>query len=485
MGVVGFPFERRRLDLARLQRLLPRRITRRGVIGGALAAGGAITAVRLLGQAHVGAPTRSTAAAKAAPKAAPRAADWTSPLAVETARIGHLLRRATLGAGPDELEAAFQLGYGKLVDKLVETPPAEPPPVPGMKGNGGVDVSTLQQWWIDHMLATPTPFAERMTLFWHGHFTSDSTKVGTDQPYLYWQNLTWRRMALGDLGSMLMQVTTDPAMMVYLDLGTSTGKAPNENYSRELMELFTIGAGNFSEADVRAGARAMAGWRLPAASDNSKVGVFDKRRAYNGPPLTFLGRTGQIDTKGVIDAILAAPSLATQIVTKVVHHFVTPAPEARYIQRLADEFRTSKYDMKTLMRSVFLSPEFISDGSYRSLIKSPVEYMVSVLKALKAPQLSKPVVDAGQNMGQMLFDPPDVGGWPNNDGWISSNTVMARVNFVTTVLGRLRSLPAAKDAAQLHLDGLLGAGTAKQLAQVGDDRTRWLVTLMSPEFTLK
>jgi uncharacterized protein (DUF1800 family) len=485
MGVVGWPFAEWRLDSARLQRLLPRRVTRRHVIGGALAAGSAITAVRLLGQAHGSTEVRTRAAAKPVAGAAAKAADWTSPLGTETARVAHLLRRATFGAGPEELDAAFHLGYGKLVDKLVSTAPAQPPALPGMKGNGGVDLGVLQQWWVDHMLATATPFAERMTLFWHGHFTSDSTKVGTDNPYLYWQNLTWRNMALTDLGSMLMQVTVDPAMMRYLDLATSTGKAPNENYSRELLELFTMGAGNYTEDDVRAAAKALAGWRMPTTADNSKAGVFDKRRAYTGGPLTFLGRTGQIDAKGVIDAILASPATATQIVTKVVHHFVSPTPEARYIQRLADEFRTSKYDVKTLMRSVFLSPEFISDTSYRSLIKSPTEYMVSVLKALRAPQASKAVVDAGQNMGQMLFDPPDVGGWPNNEGWISSNTVMARVNYVSTVLGRMRSLPPAKDTSQLHLDGVLSAGTAKLLSQATDDRTRWMVALMAPEFTLK
>jgi uncharacterized protein (DUF1800 family) len=335
------------------------------------------------------------------------------------------------------------------------------------------------------MLATPTPFAERMTLFWHGHFTSDYRKVGTDQPYIYWQNLTWRRMALTDLGSMLMRVTTDPAMMRYLDLATSTGRSPNENYSRELLELFTMGAGSFAEGDVRAAARGLAGWRLPTAADKSQAGVFDKRRAYTGGPLTFLGRTGPLDTKGVIDGILASPAPATYLVTKVVHHFVSPAPEARYIQRLADEFQASRYDLKTLMRSVFLSPEFIHAESYRSLIKSPVEYMVSVLKALKAPQLSKLVLDADETMGQMLFDPPDVGGWPNNDSWISSNTVIARVNFANTALSRLRSVPAAKDVHQLHLDGVLSPVTEKLLGQATDDRTRWLVALMAPEFNLK
>ena len=472
------------MELARLQRLLPRRVTRRHVIAGALVAGTGVTALRLLGIDRGVSSVRTAIAHRAAAGSAARTVDWTSPLALETARIAHLLRRATFGAGPGELEAAFKLGYGKLVDKLVETAPAEPPPVPGMNGSG-IDVNALQQWWVDHMLASQTPFAERMTLFWHGHFTSDYRKVGTDQPYLYWQNLTWRRMALTDLGSMLMQVTTDPAMMRYLDLATSTGKNPNENYSRELLELFTMGAGNFAEDDVRAAARGLAGWRLPMTSDNSKVGFFDGRRAYTGGPLTFLGRSGPLDAKGVIDGILASPATAALIVTKVVHHFVSPAPPARYIQRLADEFRTSKYDMKTLMRSVFLSPEFIADASYRSLIKTPVEYMVSALKTLGAPQLSRLVPDAGQNMGQSLFDPPDVGGWPNNDGWVSSNTLLARVNFASAVLGRLRSLPPANDLQQLQLDGVLSQSTAKLLSQAGDDRTRWMIVLMAPEFNLK
>jgi len=169
----------------------------------------------------------------------------------------------------------------------------------------------------------------------------------------------------------------------------------------------------------------------------------------------------------------------------VVHQFVSPAPEARYISRLADEFRTSRYDLKTLMRSVFLSPEFIANQSYRALIKSPIEYMVSVLRALKAPQLSKLVLESDSNMGQMLFDPPDVGGWPNNDSWISASTVIARVNFAISVLNRLRSLPPARDVHQLQLDGVVSPVTAKLLDQATDDRSRWTIVLMAPEFNLK
>jgi uncharacterized protein (DUF1800 family) len=471
------------LDLARLKALLPEQITRRHVLVGALAAGAGVTALRLLGLNRAATHARSAAAPRTAART--NTVPWASPLGQETARITHLLRRATLGAGPADLDSAFKLGYSKLVDQLVETAPAEPPPVPGMGMNMGFDLATLQKWWVGQMLTSPTPFAERMALFWHGHFTSDSTKVGTNQPYLYWQNLTWRRMALTNLGAMLMQVTTDPAMMVYLDLASSTGRSPNENYSRELLELFTLGAGNFSEDDVRGGARALAGWRLPNTADNSKVGIFDTRRAYKGGALTFLGKSGSIDTQGVINGILAHPNAAPFVVTKVVHHFVSPAPEARYVQRLSDEFRTSNYDLKTLMRSVFLSPEFIDGASYRSLVKSPVEYMVSALRALQAPQLAQVVVDSGQNMGQMLFDPPDVGGWPNNDAWISSNTVIARVNFAVTALGRLRSLPPAKDVIQQQLDGVLSPNTTKLIGQAGDDRSRWLTLLMAPEFTLK
>ncbi|HKA49947.1 MAG TPA: DUF1800 domain-containing protein, partial [Candidatus Dormibacteraeota bacterium] len=477
VGVAGQPFGRRRLDPARLERFLPRRVTRRHVIGGALAVGAGVSALRLLGLDRKIPSVRSAVVSKTDGKTV----EWTSPLAQENARIAHLLRRATFGAGPDELEAAFKLGYGKVVDQLVEAPPAEPPALPGNSG----DIGDLQQWWVDHMLATPTPFAERMTLFWHGHFTSDYRKVGTGQPYLYWQNLTWRKMALSNLASMLMQVTTDPAMMRYLDLATSTAKSPNENYSRELLELFTMGPGNFAEGDVRAAASALAGWRLPVAADNSRVGIFEQRRAYGGGPLTFLGRTGRQDLKTVIDGILASDATATFLVTKVVHHFVSPAPQANYIRRLADEFRTGKYDFKTLMRSVFLSPEFISSQSYRSLIKSPIEYMISALKALKAQQLSGLVLEAGEQMGQMVFDPPDVGGWPNNDSWISSSTLMARINFAVSALSRLRNVRPAGDLARLQLDGVLSPVTTRLLDQASDDRTRWMIVLMAPEFNLK
>jgi uncharacterized protein (DUF1800 family) len=430
--------------------------------------------------------------------------DWVSPLGSESARVMQLLRRTSFGYTPAQLESALSDGFHQTLDRLIETKPAEPPPLAAASTPGGrFAVAQLQQWWIDHMLTTSTPFAERMTLFWHGHFTSDYRKVG-DDTFMYWQNLTWRRMSMTDLRSMLMQVTTDPAMLRYLDLATSTGQNPNENYSRELMELFTMGPGNYTEEDVRQSAKALAGWQQPQPDSyatvtvdkannvtrklpvysTQKPGVFNPKRAYKGA-VTYLGQSGALDAQGVIDRILEQPATARFIATKVAQQFITANPTPGYVNTLADAFRRSKYDMKTLMRAALTSPQFAS-SSYRTLVKTPAEFTVHAARALGLSSPSKLITSAGAGMGQSLFDPPDVGGWPNNESWISSNTVVERVNFVSAALGQLKtSVPAASDAARVHLDGVLSPQTAALLNQAADDRARWFITLASPEFQLK
>src|SRR5216684_4385058 len=461
-------------------------LTRRQALVAAVAAGLGVGAVRLLTPTLTNLSTRS-------------GTDWASPLGSESARIMQLLRRATLGYTPAQLEAALSAGFSKTVDRLIETKPAEPPALDAASTPGGrFAVTQLQQWWVDHMLMTPTPFAERMTLFWHGHFTSDYRKAA-DNTFMYWQNLTWRRMALTSLGPMVMQVTTDPAMLRYRARATSTGQSPNENYSRELMELFTMGAGNYTEEDVRQSAKALAGWQQPPPDSTATVvvdkakmvtqklpvygaqkpGIFNPKRAYKGT-VTFLGHTGSLDTQGVIDRILAQPATAAFIASKVVQHFVTSQPSPSYVSRLADSYRRSKYDMKTLMRAVLTSPEFTADASYRSLLKSPIEFMVHGARALGATDMAKPIASAGSGMGQSLFDPPDVNGWPNNASWISSNSVVERVNYVTLALSHVKSsLLSSADAARSHLDGVLSPQTASLLNQAPDERTRWFITLAS------
>jgi uncharacterized protein (DUF1800 family) len=202
--------------------------------------------------------------------------------------------------------------------------------------------------------------------------------------------------------------------------------------------------------------------------------------------VTYLGHTGSLNTQGVIDRILAQPATASFIAAKVVEHFVTYQPSTSYVAGLADSFRRSKYDMKTLMRAVFTSPEFTADANYRALLKSPVELMVHGARALGTTGAGKLIVASGSGMGQSLFDPPDVSGWPNNAAWISSNTVVERVNFVTQVLAQAKgSLPAAADAVHTQLDGVVSPQTAKLLNQATDEKSRWFITLASPEFQLK
>jgi uncharacterized protein (DUF1800 family) len=483
-----------------------RGVSRRAVLAAAIAGGAGVAAVRLLGL---------NGTAPALGQRVSGGTDWISPLGNENARVMQLLRRATFGAGPADLERALSDGYQKTVDRLLSSPAAKPPVLPGADSasrGAPIKVAQLQKWWLDHMLSTPTPFAERMTMFWHGHFTSDYRKVNLQTPFIYWQNLTWRDSALGDYRNFLYQVTIDPGMLRYLDLATSTGQSPNENYARELMELFTMGAGSFTEDDVRAAAKALAGWREPRTpgmvvdalnnpnataaqkaqaarvpADSSKVGIFDPNRAYGykAGPITFLGKSAKFDTQAVLAQIAAQKATAPFIVQRVLVNFMMPNPPAATVNRLATGFVKSGWSIRQLMHDVFMSDEFKSEASYRSLVKQPVELMVHGLRALGANDQSAIALKAASGMGQNLFDPPDVGGWPLNESWISSNTVLARVNFVTGLLAAVKSLPPAGDAHLHNLDGVLSPATANLLNAASTDLDRWILVLASPEFQLK
>jgi len=484
-----------------------RRLSRRTVVLGAGALSGGLAVSRVLGLYALGPDPRALIEPTSAPIVNTK--DWVSPLERPEAQVAQLLRRATFGMTKAQYDTALTDGFKRTVDRLIETPAALPKDLAGADAASQakpINVTALQSWWLDQILATPTPFAERMTHFWHGHFTSDFRKVTTQAPYIYWQNLTWRRSALGAFRDLLYQVTVDPGMLRYLDLGQSTGKAPNENYSRELMELFTMGVGTFSEDDVRAGAKALAGWREPltqpmvdyqvaraqqngrpapkTVADTVKTGVFEPARAYRGS-VTYLGLTKQWDTNMVLDRIMQQDSVAPYIAGKVLREFVMQDPPADYVNRIAAGWKKSGFDVKTLMRDVFTSPEFLQPVAYRSLVKSPTELMVHVARALEAPQLSKTIAQSGAGMGQALFDPPEVGGWPTNASWVSSNNVLTRVNFVVTTLGGMQKLPAFGNAHQTHIDGIVSEPTAQLLNSATDDGTRWLILLASPEFQLK
>jgi uncharacterized protein (DUF1800 family) len=476
------------------------RISRRQAL--ALAAAGAAGAagVRVLAVHLSGDPSGSVSAA------GPGGA-WESPLGDPRSLAAHLLRRAGFAASDADLEHAASMPYDDLVDQVVSQSPDIPAAPRDTIGHASVAA-----WWYGHMAMTAAQFPERMTLFWHGLLTSDYRK-SAQLPFVYQQNQLFRREGTGDLRSLLLATTYDPAMIRYLDLDQSTARSPNENYSRELMELFTLGAGAYTEDDVREGARAFSGIRIQAV-DASGAPVRYQRprgvsaqqfaaelaarvaqglnfrgmlvpRQHDGGTKSYLGRSGNLGPEEAIDTILAHEACAPFVAQKALTSFATPQPSADLVRTVSAQFRDSRYDIRTLMRAILRSDEFRAGAAYRSLVRSPVDYMVAVMRATGRHDLGTACVQAGPGMDQVLFDPPTVAGWPGNAGWISSSAVLARLNFAAAVVGRGGSLPDPSQAVRTHLDGVVSADTAAVLNASRTATDRWYAILASPEFHLK
>ncbi|TMD03094.1 MAG: DUF1800 domain-containing protein [Chloroflexi bacterium] len=372
--------------------------------------------------------------------------------------------------------------------------------------------TSVAAWWYGHLATTAAQFPERMTLFWHGLLTSDYRK-SAQLPFMYQQNQLFRRMGTGDLRSLLLATTYDPAMIRYLDLDQSSAKAPNENFSRELMELFTLGVGNYTETDVREAARAFSGIRIQAVDGSGNPVRYQRARGmtpqqyqrqlaqliaqgltFRGmlvPRLhdqggkTLLGRTGTLGPEKAVDAILAQPACATYLAGKALTYFAVPQPSSSLVASVASQWRDSRYDIRTLMRAIFRSDDFRAATAYRSLVRSPADYMVAVMRSTGETGLATSCVTAGAEMDQILLDPPTVGGWPQNASWISSSAMLARANFAQAVVNRGGSLPDATEAVRTQLDNTVSADTAAVFNASQTNTDRWYAILSSPEFHLK
>jgi uncharacterized protein (DUF1800 family) len=276
------------------------------------------------------------------------------------------------------------------------------------------------------MIATPAPLLERMTLFWHNHFVSSQQKVKYVQ-LMYRQNLLLRQHALGNFAAMLHAAAKDPAMIVYLDSATNRKGQPNENFAREVMELFTLGEGQYRETDIREAARAFTGWSIEPETGAYRWRPF----LHDDGPKTVLGQTGNFDGDAVLDILLARPSTAEFITRKLWREFVSPEPEEREVRRIAARFRESGYDIRTALRGLLLSQAFWSQEARGSLVKSPVDMVVGTLRSFQfetGDALPFAIVTAG--LGQNLFAPPNVKGWPGGEAWINSSTLLARKQFL-------------------------------------------------------
>ena len=418
----------------------------------------------------------------------PAAASWANDLAPITqadwnyARAAHLNERAGFGAPPDEIRRLAALTPQRAVDELVDyqSTPQDLPAFdesliwdPGMdpfppsraeavriareKGVGlgepvlpagtqrrlqpvvdkffysllanGIETQRLGLWWANRMLASRRPLEEKLTLFWHGHFATGQNKV-RDYRMMLRQNELFRTHASGRFRELLVGILKDPAMLVYLDNGENIKSHPNENFGRELLELFTMGVGNYSERDVREAARAFTGW-------TNDVLQFKFDAAQHDPGVkTFLGKTGAFDGENIVDAILAQPVTAEFISAKVYRFLVRDEIAPVVKTELARTYRESGYELKPLLKRIFLSRDFYSPASVGVQIKSPVHLVVSTYRKMGLQEIPT-IPDFGRmtaSLGQSLFEPPNVAGWAGGRTWITPSTLLNRGNLMRGVL---------------------------------------------------
>jgi uncharacterized protein (DUF1800 family) len=261
-----------------------------------------------------------------------------------------------------------------------------------------------------------------MVLFWHNHFVSSLQKVRSPV-LMYRQQLLLRKHAFGYFGDMLHDVSKDPAMVIYLDNASNRKAQPNENFAREVMELFTLGEGNYGEQDIKEAARAFTGWSIDPDS-----GEFVSRPLIHDDGVkTVLGRSGNFDGDAVLDILLAQPRTAEFVVAKLWREFVSPVPDAAEVKRIARMFRDNRYNIRIALRALLTSDAFYAPQNRAALIKSPVELIVGTLRQFRFETGEvMPFVLASRQLGQDLFAPPNVKGWPGGEAWINSASLLQR-----------------------------------------------------------
>jgi len=283
----------------------------------------------------------------------------------------------------------------------------------------------LGYWWANRMLTTQRPFQEKMTLFWHGHFATTEEKV-RDYRKLHIQNELLRQNATGKFRDLMVAVAKDPAMLAFLDAGVNLKGAPNENFAREIMELFTMGVGNYTEQDIKEAARAFTGWNY-----NDLRFVINPQQ-HDDDEKTILSRTGRFTGEQVIDILLAQPVTAEFLAGKLYRYFVREDLSPAFQQRLGKLLRDSNYDIAAFMETLLLSKDFYSKASVATRIKPPVELLISTYKkmGLTAVPGIPDFNEQSEMLGQKLFYPPNVAGWAHGRSWITPGLLLARGNVI-------------------------------------------------------
>jgi uncharacterized protein (DUF1800 family) len=455
------------------------------------------------------------------------------PMGFDEAR--HLLNRTSFAASVEDIESFSRLSREQAVDQLLSwTGGKVGTPAPAWVGEfdslrrvramneeerkafqrqlfeRGTE---LRGWWMTEMLTTPSPLTEKMVLFWHNHFVSSLQKVRSPS-LMYRQNQLLRKHAFGHFGDLLHEVSKDPAMVVYLDSASNRKGQPNENFAREVMELFTLGEGQYTEQDVKEAARAFTGWSI----DPDTGAFLFRQAAHDGGAKTVLGRSGNFDGDAVLEILLAQPQTAEFIVAKLWREFVSPRPDAAEVRRIARQFRDNRYNIRVALRALLTADAFYAPQNRAALIKSPVELIVGTLRQFRFETGEvTPFLLAARQLGQDVFAPPNVKGWPGGENWINSATLLARKQFLERLFRaqEMRAQPAMAAEApnsagrdrfvrallDIHFDGerwlqqfrpgdpllakvvLAAAPVAPASAAQGVDRLRGLV--LDPVYQLK
>ncbi|HEY7153583.1 MAG TPA: DUF1800 domain-containing protein, partial [Gemmataceae bacterium] len=357
----------------------------------------------------------------------------------------HLYRRAAFGPNRDELKEAERLGVEGTLDLLLQGKPraeelrqtlTDVGRLAADRDDGGG--AQLRGWWLYCMLHSGHPLREKLTLFWHNHFATSIVKVRSPL-LMFRQNCLLREHALGKFGPFLQAMSKDGAMLVWLDSNSNIKGKPNENYARELMELFSLGVGNYSEKDIREAARAFTGWHTDGDGFH-----FDPR-AHDDERKTVLGQTGDWDGGDVVRIVLEQPSAARFLVRKLYRFLISESasPPDALLEPLCTSFRKSNYDIADLVKTMLSSRHFYSEHAFGKRIKNPVEYVLGAVRAVYRrydekeadyrPLPQRMLVHWVDAMGQPLFAPPNVKGWRGAKAWLNTATVLERANFATAL----------------------------------------------------
>ena len=426
--------------------------------------------------------------------------------------IAHLYRRAGFGGTPIELAAGTAAGYAATVEKLLDRTgpddadsvrlPDTTPPYIGPNPNAQqlqqlsnqrqAQARQLTLWWLDRMATSSSPLREKLTWYWHNHFATSNEKV--DSPaMMYTQNQYLRTNGHASFEALAQGIAKDPAMMVWLDSNTNRKGRPNENFSRELMELFTLGIGNYSDADVREAARAFTGWTV----DRGAISTALVQAQADYDTKTLFGQTGALRADEVVSLLVHQPSAPALVVRRLWSRLAFPvAADDAIVTELARSFAVD-LDISGLLRRVFADPRFVSAEARTGLVKEPVEWVVGGLRAfgLTATRMdaaSPSILTALDLLGQRPFQPPSVGGWGQNNYWLSTQTSLARQRFAQAIANSADLAWLDATAPSERIDALatrLGVEkwtppTLAALRSVTSPKTLVAVALTAPEYVL-